>query len=91
MPNIQVTIQHKVGLHARPAALFVKCAASFPCTITARNVTTDSKSSNAKSILKVLSLGVKQGHTVEVQAEGPQAEQALDALQELVLSNFGEL
>jgi phosphotransferase system HPr (HPr) family protein len=90
MPSLNIKIDHEVGLHARPAAEFVKLASSFPCDIQVKNNTTDSKSVNAKSILGVLTLGVNQGHTIILNAEGEQAEEALEALEELIQSNFGE-
>lgn len=90
MPSITLTVQHSAGLHARPAALFVKMAATFPCDITVRNLTSDKPPANAKSVLSVLTQGVNQGHEVEVVAEGEAAQKALDALRELVESNFGE-
>lgn len=90
MPAISLTISHPAGLHARPAAEFVKKAASFPCQITVRNVTDDRPPVNAKSILSVLTLGVNQGYEIEVVAKGENAEEALAAIADLVNSNFGE-
>ena len=90
MAKSEVTVLHKVGLHARPASQFVKLANKYPCTISVRNATADGKAVNAKSILGVLTLGVQQGHTIEIDAEGEQADEALDALRQLVLDNFGE-
>jgi phosphotransferase system HPr (HPr) family protein len=90
MPAISLTVSHAAGLHARPAAEFVKKAASFPCQITVRNVTDDRPPVNAKSILSVLTLGVNQGYEIEVIAEGEGAEEALTAIADLVNSNFGE-
>lgn len=90
MPSITLTIGHASGLHARPAAAFVKMAAAFPCTITVRNLTTNKPAVNAKSVLSVITQGVNQGHQVEVSAEGERADEALAALQELVTGNFGE-
>jgi phosphotransferase system HPr (HPr) family protein len=90
MPTITLTIGHASGLHARPAAQFVKMAASFPCAITVRNLAKDKPAVNAKSVLSVITQGVSQGHQVEVTAEGDRAEEALAALQELVAGNFGE-
>jgi phosphotransferase system HPr (HPr) family protein len=90
MPKIEVSVRHKLGLHARPAALFVKLAARYPCSVSVRNVTCDSKPVNAKSILSVLTLGVQQGHVVEIEAEGDQAQEALQALEQLLSNNFGE-
>lgn len=90
MPAITLTVNHSAGLHARPAALFVKMAATFPCSITVRNMTSNKTAVNAKSVLSVLTQGVNQGHMVEITAEGESAEQALQSLKELVEGNFGE-
>ena len=90
MPSLTLTVQHAVGLHARPAAQFAKLAASFPCVITVRNLTSNKPTANAKSVLSVLTQAVNQGHQILVEAEGDRAEEALTALKELVESNFGE-
>ena len=90
MPNLSIKVDHSVGLHARPAAEFVKLASAFPCDIQIKNDTTESKFVNAKSILGVLTLGVNQGHVILINAEGEQAEKALDAIKQLVENNFGE-
>ncbi len=90
MPQSEIVVRHKVGLHARPATLFVKLAASFPCDITVQNVTTGSKSVNAKSILSLLSIGVSKDNTILIETSGEQADEALAALLDLVKSNFGE-
>jgi phosphocarrier protein HPr len=87
MPEIKLTITHKVGLHARPASIFVKTAAEFSSDI---EVTHGDKTVNAKSILAVLTLGAHQGSEIVVKAEGDDAEDALSALEELVTNNFGE-
>ncbi len=90
MAKTEISVQHKVGLHARPASQFVKLANKYPCTISVCNATAGGKAVNAKSILNVLTLGVQQGHTIEIEAEGEQAGDAVDALRQLVLDNFGE-
>jgi phosphotransferase system HPr (HPr) family protein len=90
MPSLTLTIHHASGLHARPAAQFVKMAASFPCTLTVRNLTSHKPAANAKSVLSVLTQGVNTGHEIELTAEGDRAEEALAALKELIESNFGE-
>ena len=87
MPEVTLTIKNKVGLHARPAALFVQTANRFMSTITVKN---GDVSANAKSILHVLTLGAGNGSIITVIAEGEDAEQALKALEELHASNFGE-
>jgi phosphotransferase system HPr (HPr) family protein len=90
MPSIELPVMHKVGLHARPASLFVKQAARFPCAISVSNLSGAGKGVNAKSILSVLTLGVQQGQVVRIEAEGDQAEAALQALGKLITDNFGE-
>ena len=84
----QLTITNKVGLHARPAALFVQTAARFRDTRV--EVLKDGLIRDAKSILSVLTLGVSQGTTITVRADGPQAEAALTALADLVNRDFDE-
>ncbi|MDA1372785.1 MAG: HPr family phosphocarrier protein [Proteobacteria bacterium] len=92
--EVSVLIQHPHGLHARPASIFVKIARQFversKTRINVCNETTRRGPVDASSILGILTLGVNQGHTICVQAEGPEADQALAALQQLVVSNFGE-
>ncbi len=88
--QIQLTVQHEEGLHARPATLFVKTASGFRCDVKVRNVTKSSQTVDAKSIMGVLLIGVTQGDTIEIEASGEQAEQALTALKSLVESNFKE-
>jgi phosphotransferase system HPr (HPr) family protein len=87
MPEITLTVNHEVGLHARPAALFVQTAKQFNCDI---KVTHAEKEANAKSILSVLALGVEQGAVITIRAEGENADQSLTALKALVENNFGE-
>ena len=90
MPSLSIKVDHSVGLHARPAAEFVKLASGFSCDIQIKNDSTESKFVNAKSILGVLTLGVNQGHTILINAEGEQADEALEAIKQLVENNFGE-
>ena len=87
MKSINITVQHKVGLHARPVALFVQTAQKYKSNIT---VTSNEKTANAKSLLGLLSLGVTQGTTIQIAAEGADEEEALEKLRLLVESNFGE-
>ena len=87
MPETTLTIHHKVGLHARPAALFVQAAKQFRSNI---KVVHGAKEANAKSILGVLALGAEHGAVIVVRAEGEDADQSLAALTALVESDFGE-
>jgi len=91
MPSIEIVVNHSVGLHARPAAEFVKTASSYPCDIQVCNLSTKGDPVNAKSILSVLTLGVNQGHSIRIDAEGESADKALASIQELVETNFGEV
>jgi phosphocarrier protein len=82
-------VRHEHGLHARPADLFVRCANSFESTIGVYNISRNpEKKSNAKSILGVLSLGVRGGDSVRILAEGTDATAAIEALTKLIDSNF---
>ena len=85
-----LTIQNRLGIHARPAARFVTTASQYQSDITVRNITRNSGSVSAKSINLITTLGVRQGHEIAVSAVGPDAEEALVALRALVESNLGE-
>ena len=87
MPEIIITIINKVGLHARPASLFVQAANRYTSEITVHN---GEAYADAKSILDLLMLGVNQGCEIRITAEGEDAHHALDALQSLHAANFGE-
>lgn len=67
MKSFNYTITDPVGIHARPAGLLVKEAKQYDSTIT---ITKDGKSADAKKLMALMSLGVKQGDTVEVSVEG---------------------
>ncbi len=88
--EIELTIQNRLGLHARPAAQFVSTAGRFEARITVRNVTQGNGPVNAKSINQVATLGARQGHNIVVRAAGPDADEALAALKKLVEAGFGE-
>ncbi len=85
MTSASLTLQHEAGLHARPAALFVKLASTFQSAIT---LTLGARTINAKSIVQVLTLGAKQGTTVLLSAEGADEVAAVAALRQLVENNF---
>ncbi|MDR7510355.1 MAG: HPr family phosphocarrier protein [Armatimonadota bacterium] len=88
MKRLRLTVVNEVGLHARPAAVFVSEAGRFASRIQVRNATTDSGWVDAKSILSVLTLGVEQNHEIEIAVEGPDEDQAAAALERLVASDF---
>ena len=88
MQKIILNVINEVGLHARPASEFVKMASRFKSKILARNVTRDTASVDAKSILSVLALGVEKGHEIELAGDGEDEEQAIKSLRELIESDF---
>jgi len=91
MTEARVTITYSAGLHARPAALFVRKAASFQSSIRLRNLSRDAaREVDAKSILSVMTLGVEQGHEISITAEGSDETAAIDALRALIEGSFGE-
>lgn len=81
------TIVNQEGLHARPAARIVRLASSFASEI---EIVKDGVGVNAKSIMGVMMLAAECGSQITIRADGPDAEQALSALAELVASGFGE-
>jgi len=87
MPTLQTTIINKLGLHARAAAKFVKTASAFESSVTLRR---GEREVNGKSILGVMMLAASRGTEVEIDAEGPDADAALEALRTLIDGRFGE-
>lgn len=88
--SVRLTIDHPSGLHARPASSFVQTAARFQSDLQVKNFVSGKGPVNAKSILSVLSLGVGSGGEIELTANGSDEVQAVQAIKELVSSNFGE-
>jgi phosphocarrier protein len=82
-----VTIANVYGLHARPAAEFVKLAGTFESDIL---VSKDGLEVNGKSIMGVMMLAAEKGSTIEIKARGIDAKPAVDALAALVTDRFGE-
>lgn len=86
MPERTVTVGSSVGLHARPATLFVQAASKQPVKVTIGRP--GDEPVDARSILGVLGLGVKGGEDVVLAADGDGADDALDALVELVATDL---
>jgi phosphocarrier protein len=82
-----VEIINQRGLHARASAKFVKTAAAFDAEVT---VTKDGTTVDARSIMGLMMLAAGPGCEIEIAAEGPDAEAALDALVTLVAARFEE-
>jgi len=83
----ELKIVNPLGLHARPAALFVKAATRYESDIT---VEKDGNTVSGKSIMGLMTLEVGVGSVLRVTAEGPDAEEALAELQHLVDNKFFE-
>ena len=77
----EVLVQNQVGLHARPATFFIQKANEFKCSIW---VEKDDRRVNAKSLLGVLSMGIMDGTSISLIADGVDEAEALDALTKLV-------
>jgi phosphocarrier protein FPr len=88
--TIRVTIPNPHGLHARPAARFIREAAAFRAGIQVRNVTTGRGPVSAKSLTGLASLEALRGQEIEISAAGPDAEAALRALRQSVESGLGD-
>ena len=90
MAEATIQVKHKIGLHARPASLFVQTANKFSSKIKVKNLTAKGDFVDAKSIIMVLTLGVMKDHEVLIQTDGVDADTALGALTSLIKNNFGE-
>jgi len=91
MKEATIVVRNEVGLHARPAAMFVQLASKYQSEILVAKLEGDSdREVNAKSILSLLTLGVSQGTAVRIRATGQDEDEAVSALRELIDSDFGE-
>ncbi len=82
-----LTIVNRRGLHARASAKFVKCAEAFNAEV---RVIKDGQTVGGTSIMGLMTLAAAPGSTIALEAEGPEAEAALDALEKLIAEGFGE-
>jgi phosphocarrier protein HPr len=85
--KIKFTIRNKLGLHARPAALFVKTANKFQSNLIVQR---GKQKVNGKSIMGIMMLAAGPGSKITVTAKGVDAQESVIALEELVNNNFGE-
>ena len=84
------TIRNEHGLHARPSANLVNEVKKFTSKITVQNLTHESEVVSAKSLMKIVALGVTQGHRLRFVAEGEDAKQAIEALGKVIADGLGE-
>lgn len=83
----EIEILNTRGLHARASAKFVKCAETFDADI---KVTRDGQTVPGTSIMGLMMLAAQMGSTILIEASGPQAEAAMEALSRLIANRFGE-
>ena len=87
MVKTTIEIINKLGLHARASAKLTKLAGSYPCEVW---ISKGDRRMNAKSIMGVMMLAAGVGSTVELETDGEQEQQAMDALVALINDKFGE-
>ncbi len=91
MAEREVEVRNPSGLHARPAATFVRAAGGFGADVSVVNLTRNpDRSASAKSVLGVMGLAVSAGHRIRISAEGEDADAAVASLAELVAAGLGE-
>lgn len=88
--SFEAVVTNPSGLHARPAATFVKAASRHDAEVRIADLETGSDEVSGRSLLALMALGVRQGARVRVSASGPEARAALDELHALIADGFGE-
>ncbi|MBI5417107.1 HPr family phosphocarrier protein [Candidatus Poribacteria bacterium] len=84
----EIILNNKLGLHARPAAMFVQIANKFKSEI---YLTKDNQTVNGKSVLGILTLAAEHGSILNLQINGPDASEMLKHIEGLFANNFGEI
>lgn len=87
MQQITLTLTNEMGLHARPASELIKTACIYKSNIT---ITGKNKTIDAKSIIKVLTMGLSKGDAIKLTAEGPDEIECIESLTRLIKNNFYE-
>ena len=87
MPQATTTISNKLGLHARASAKLTKLAGTYACAV---HLSRNGRRINAKSIMGVMMLAAGLGAEVEIECDGPDEQQALEAIVALINDKFGE-
>jgi len=83
----EIAIVNRLGLHARPAALFVKVASRYRSDVWVKK---ENEEVNGKSIMGLMMLAAGQGSKLQVRCEGPDAARALDEIEQLINARFNE-
>lgn len=88
--SAEFVIKNEHGLHARPGTVLVNTIKQFNCDVTVTNLDGSGKPANGRSLMKVVALGVKKGHRLRFNAQGEEAEKALNAIGEAIAAGLGE-
>lgn len=88
MKQLTITITNDTGLHSRPADVFVRTSKLFESNLTVHK---GDKTADAKAILRLILLNVSQNDQITITADGPDEQEALDALQRLIISDFKDV
>ncbi|MDO5047031.1 MAG: HPr family phosphocarrier protein [Anaerococcus sp.] len=83
----KVRLSNEIGLHARPASIFIRQAVKFPCDITVEKA---GRSYNAKSIMSVLSMSASKGDEIVVRADGQEEIEAVESLIDLIENKLND-
>lgn len=83
----EITIVNRLGMHARPAAMFVRIASRYRCEVW---VEKEGEQINGKSIMGLMMLAAGQGSKLLIRCEGPDADRALQELEQLIAAKFNE-
>ena len=83
----KVTLTNEIGLHARPASIFIRAAVQFPCDII---VEKDGRSYNAKSIMSILSMSASNGEELTIRASGENEEDAVKSLVDVIENKINQ-
>lgn len=87
MKTIEITIINETGIHARPASILTKTATAFESDI---KIIKDNIIADAKSIINILSLGLKKNDVITLEVDGSDEAAAIDNIEALFLSAFGD-
>ncbi len=86
MKQFEYTIQDPLGIHARPAGMLAKLAKSFGDTVV--TLSKDGNTVKASQLMKIMAMGIKNGHTITIAAEGPAEDEAIAAMQKFLEENL---
>ncbi len=87
---VKVKIRNRLGMHARPAMVFVEAASDFGCEVLVSRADTPEEKVDGKSIMQVMMLAATQGTELVIEASGGDAKQACDCLSRLIDRGFDE-